>query len=77
MEQLISQRNTSPMAIKQRPPCPLPLLTIKGLRIDQSIINRKIHNSQIHQHKRTCWKKNNQFVDTNIQNHQWNMNKCF
>jgi len=38
---------------------------IKYLTTNQSILNIEIHNSQIHQH--------NQFVDCNIQNHQWNV----
>jgi hypothetical protein len=33
----------------------------------------EIHNMQIHQLKRKWRKKVNQFVDFNIQNHQWNI----
>jgi len=42
----------------------------KYLTIDQTIFKMKICNCQIHQHKQTCRKKNNQFVNSNIQNHQ-------
>jgi DNA polymerase III delta subunit len=42
----------------------------KYLTTNQTMLSIEIHNMQTHQHKRTCKKKVNQFVDFNIQNHQ-------
>jgi hypothetical protein len=51
----------------------LKILLTKCLITDQSFLKIWIRNIQIHQHKQTCKKKHNQFVDSNIQNHQWNV----
>jgi hypothetical protein len=42
----------------------------KHLTINQIMLPIEIRNMQINQHKKTCKKKINQFVDFNIQNHQ-------
>jgi hypothetical protein len=42
----------------------------KYLTTNQSILQIEFCNSQIHQHKQTCQKISNQFVNSNIQNHQ-------
>ncbi len=36
----------------------------RNLIFYQSIFKRKIHNSQMHYHKQTCWKKKTQFVNS-------------
>jgi hypothetical protein len=42
----------------------------KHLTTNQIMLPIEIGNVQINQHKRTCKKTINQFVDFNIQNHQ-------
>jgi hypothetical protein len=50
----------------------------KYLTIDQIVLQKYIHNAQIHQHKQTCKKKNNKFVDFNILNYRCNLQKyCY